>query len=700
MTVAEALAPEPESETPQTQTQTQNENQNENQTETQTEPQTQPSRLGRIRALFSADAVPRHEIDDLAADPYVATWTRGYAEVAAASFWSNARRMPDLLRLTLRTAAGQSRWRVVTLLVLQLLSGVFQALGLLATTGVLAALFTGRPTPDRISAALPSLILIAAFTAATTLASSISSLMQSQLSPAMDAAALARIQELCTGVELVAFDQAGWFDTENAAERGAVSPHFMLQATVRILAGLATVGSAILVVGFVNPLLLPLILVTIVPRWWAAVRVARMDYKVFVRQAEGRRRVNQIAYIGQSIQQAAEVRALSMSEYLAGRYRRISRRILAENIALQRAETMSQILGDTIAGIAVAGVYIVLGLLLWKSEIPLAAGGTAVIAIGRAQSSLMQMITSVNSLFAEGLYFDGYLRFCEKAESLVPSPGTVPVPDDFEAITVEDVSFTYEGAERPALRDASLTITRGQVVALVGENGAAKTTLAKLLGRGYLPDTGTIRWDGADTALMEPNELRARIAYIGQDGARFPFTARENIRVGDWTRTDDPAIEGAAAAAGAHEFITGLPNGYATLMDRSLSWGTNVSGGQHQRINLARGFYRQGTLVIADEPTSNLDAAAEIDFYNRLRSYGGTIVMVTHRLNAVQACADHIYVLEHGRISAHGTHEELMADPAGGWYRDSYLLQQNSFTTRADSAAAGGPGRVSAPMGE
>jgi len=649
--------------------------------------QAHPSLWGRIRALFSADAVPHHEFDDLAADPYVATWTRGYAEVAAASFWSNARRMPDLLRLTLRTAAGQSRWRVVTLLVLQLLSGVFQALGLLATTGVLAALFTGRPTPDRIAAALPSLILIASFTAATALASSVSSLMQSQLSPAMDAAALARIQELCTGVELVAFDQAGWFDEENAAERGAVSPHYMLQATVRILAGLATVGSAILVVAFVNPVLLPLILITIVPRWWAAVRVARMDYKVFVRQSEGRRRVNQIAYIGQSIQQAAEVRALSMSPYLAGRYRRISRRILAENIALQRAETMSEILGDGIAGIAVAGVYTVLGLLLWQGKIPLAAGGTAVIAIGRAQASLMQMIVSVNSLFAEGLYFDGYLKFCKKAEALLPAPGTVSVPDDFATITVEDVTFTYEGAEKPALCSASLTIARGQVVALVGENGAAKTTLAKLLGRGYLPDAGTIRWDGLDTAHMDPNELRRRIAYIGQDGARFPFTARENIRVGDWSTDDEAAIQAAAEASGAHDFITALPNGYATLMDRSLSWGTNISGGQHQRINLARGFYRHGVLVIADEPTSNLDAAAEIDFYNRLRSYGGTIVMVTHRLNAVQACADHIYVLEHGRISAHGTHEELMADPDGGWYRDCYLLQQNSFTTRADPSS-------------
>ena len=420
-------------------------------------PRHRPRGFRRIRDLFSPDAVPRHEVDDLASDPYVATWTRGYAEVAAASFWSNARRMPALVRLTLRTAAEQSRWRVVTLVVLQALSGVFQALGLLATTGVLAALFTGRPTPDRIEAALPSLILITAFTAATALASSISSLMQSQLSPAMDAAALTRIQELCTGVELAAFDQAGWFDAENQAERGAVSPHFLLQATVRILAGLATVGSAILVVAFVNPLLLPLILATIVPRWWAAVRVARMDYKVFVRQSEGRRRVNQIAYIGQSIQQAAEVRALSLSPYLAGRYRRISRRIVAENIALQRAETMSQMLGDTIAGIAVAAVYAALGLLLWKGLIPLAAGGTAVIAIGRAQASLMQMISSVNSLFAEGLYFDGYLQFCKRAEALLPAPGTIPVPQEFATITVEEVTFSYEGADKPALREATLT---------------------------------------------------------------------------------------------------------------------------------------------------------------------------------------------------------------------------------------------------
>ncbi|MEY9861438.1 ATP-binding cassette subfamily B protein [Catenulispora sp. GAS73] len=646
-----------------------------------------PSRLARTKALFSVDAVQRYDVDDLAADPYVATWTRGYVEAASSTFWKIAGRMPTLLRLTLRLAAEQSRWRVVTLLSVQALSGVFQALGLLATTGVLAALFTGRPTADRIGSALPSLILIAVFTAATALATGISSLMQSQLSPAMDSQALTRIQELCTGVELAAFDEVGWFDAENQAERGAVSPHYLLQAVVRILGGLATVGSAVFVVTLVHPILLPLVIVTIVPRWWAAVRVAKMDYKVFIRQSEGRRRVNQIANIGQSISQAAEVRALALSGYLVGRYRRISRHIVAENRALQRAETLSEMLGDTIAGIAVAAVYVVLGLLLWRNIIPLAAGGTAVIAIGRAQSSLLQLVTSANALFAEGMYFDGYLTFCRHAEQALPKPGSAEVPENFETITVQDVSFAYTGSDKPALTGASLTIRRGQVVALVGENGAAKTTLAKLLGRGYLPDTGTICWDGIDTAEMDPDQLRRRIAYIGQDGNRYPFTASENIRVGDWQREEeDGAIQAAAEASGAHDFITNLPNGYNTLMDRSLSWGTNISGGQHQRINLARGFYRQGQLVIADEPTSNLDAAAEIAFYNKLRSYGGTIVMVTHRLNAVQACADHIYVLEHGRISAHGTHAELMADAAGGWYRGSYLLQQNSFTIRADSA--------------
>jgi len=345
-----------------------------------------------------------------------------------------------------------------------------------------------------------------------------------------------------------------------------------------------------------------------------------------------------------------------------------------------------------VAGLAVTVVYVVLGLLLWRQVIPLAAGGTAVIAIGRAQNSLLQLVTSVNSLYAEGLFLDGYLKFCEHAETRLPQPATAEVPDGFDTITLQDVTFAYTGAQTPALAGASMTIRRGEVVALVGENGAAKTTLGKLIGRLYLPDSGQILWDGQDIAAMDPDALRSRIAYIGQDGARYPFTAAECIRVGDWRRPEaDGAVAAAARASGAHEFITALPSGYQTLMDRSLSWGTNVSGGQHQRINLARGFYRQAELVIADEPTSNLDAAAEIDFYRRLRSYGGTVVMVTHRLNAVQACADRIYVLEHGRISAAGTHEELMADPAGGWYRNSYLLQQNSFTTRADSESTPAP---------
>ena len=639
-------------------------------------------KLIRLRALFNPDDVPATVVEDLAVDANRA-WSHGYAEVAVTGFWAIARRLPRLLRLTLRMAADTSRPRTVWMLTLQAVSGICQAVSLFATTNVLGALFASRPTPDRVTAALPSLVVIGCFTALQSGASSVGSLLVAQLSPRMDAVALLRLQQLVTEVELAAFDSAGWMDAETRAERGAVSPRYLLQATVRVMRGAVAIAAATAVLALIHPLLVPLLLLTIAPKVWAEIRSARLDFAVFVRQAEGRRRQNQISNLGQNIGYAPEVRALGLAAYLTGRYKRLADLLAAENSALHRAEALSNMLGDTLSGIAMAGAYAVLLMLLFGGWIPLAAGGTAFFAIGRTQSALMTLVTFTNDLYAEGLYFDAFEEFRARAEKHLPSPATAPAPRGFAEIRVEDVSFTYTGATRPAVSRASLTIKAGQVVALVGENGAAKTTMAKLLGRQYLPDSGRILWDGADTAAMDPEMLRSQIAYIAQDGMRAAFSALENIRIGAWRTAvgldGEAAVVSAAQASGAHDFISALPLGYATLMDRSLTAGTNVSGGQWQRVALARGLLKDAALVLADEPTAHLDAAAEIEFYQRLRSYGGTVVLVTHRMNAVRSCADYIFVIEDGTVTAHGTHGELL-DHGDNWYAAAFRLQQNSFT--------------------
>ncbi|NUR58692.1 MAG: ABC transporter ATP-binding protein [Catenulispora sp.] len=649
-------------------------------------------RIARIRALFNPEAVPVTEIADLASDDLNRAWISGYEQLSVTGFWSIARRLPALLAAALRLAAGASRPRVVWLLVLQVIAGICQAVSLFATTGALGALIASGPTPDKISAALPSLVLIGALLAIQAGAVGVGQLLVGQLAPVMDAQALGRLQQLCTTVEAVAFDSAGWMDAEVRAERGAVSPRYLLQATVRVMRNAAGIIAAGIVLATIDPVLLPLLALTIAPKLWAQVRSARQGYAVWVRQVEGKRRQNQIAQLGQSVSYAPEVRALGLSEYLGVRYRKLAVLFAREAAALARATSLSAMAGDAASAIAMLGAYAALVELLYAGWLPLALGGTAFFAIGRTQSALLSLVSYGNDLYAEGLYLDGFEEFCTNAQQYLPKPATVPTPTGFTEITVEDVCFTYTGATRPAVEHATLTIKAGRVVALVGENGAAKTTLTKLLGRLYLPDSGRICWDGIDTAHMDPDELRSHIALVAQDGMRAPFTAAENIRIGAWSTTPQDetgraAITTAAHKAGAHTFIKALPHGYDTLMDRSLTSGSNVSGGQWQRLGIARGLLKTtAALILADEPTAHLDAEAELAFAAHLKTLPAAVVLVTHRMNIVAACADHIYVLEDGTVTTHGTHTQLLAHP-DNWYARAFRLQQDSFNALASESA-------------
>ncbi|NUR32354.1 MAG: ABC transporter ATP-binding protein [Catenulispora sp.] len=630
----------------------------------------------RLRQAFDVDAVPVTVVEDLAPDPD--GWSAGYVSTAGTGYRAVARRLPLLIATSIRLAAQASRARTVGLLLVQAISSVAGAFGLYATTDVLAPLFGAGATPDRIRAAVPSMLVVLALTMSRSLCDAAARALAQQLGPMMDARAMIRLQELCTRAELVAFDKADWVDASQRADRGSISARSMLTNTQRVLQSLATLAGVAGVLAVLHPVLVPLLLLSVVPRWWAAVRVARLDYKVFVRWVEGRRRQALLTSLAVTTDSAAAVRALSLSGYLVQRYRRITDAYLVERLRLVRAETLSMVLGNAVAGFFTGLVYVVLALLLWRQAIPLAVGGTAYLAVSRVQQALLSLAMDINDLYAEGLYLDDYRSFCEDAAGHLPEAGTETVPEDFEEIVAEDVVFSYQGATTPAAAGISLRVRRGQVVAFVGENGAAKTTMAKLLARLYLPDSGRILWDGRDSALMDVDTLRSRIAFIDQDHTRFPFTAGENIRIGEWTAPAEASrIEQAARHADAHRFISGLPRGYDTLLERGLSGGLSVSGGQWQRLALARGFFRRAGLVIADEPTSSLDAAAEAAFYRRLREYGGTVVMITHRLGNVAECADYIYVFAEGRVAEEGTHAELMA--ADGWYAQGYRLQRRSF---------------------
>jgi ATP-binding cassette subfamily B protein len=210
----------------------------------------------------------------------------------------------------------------------------------------------------------------------------------------------------------------------------------------------------------------------------------------------------------------------------------------------------------------------------------------------------------------------------------------------------------------------------------VGENGSGKTTLAKILALLYEPSAGVVAWDGVPLNEVDPDEIRQRIAVIMQDYTRWPLSARDNLTMG--RPTDEESLAQAASAAGADKVIEGLSKGYDTYLDRRFKDGMELSGGQWQRIAIARGFYRDAPLLICDEPTASLDARSEHALFQTVLNHaaGRTILLITHRLANVRR-ADRIYVLDRGRVVESGPHDQLLA--AGGLYSDLYTLQASAY---------------------
>jgi ATP-binding cassette, subfamily B, bacterial len=299
----------------------------------------------------------------------------------------------------------------------------------------------------------------------------------------------------------------------------------------------------------------------------------------------------------------------------------------------------------------------------------------AAIAMWQLADTLHSISWSMGTLRESALFLDDYHRF-------VSAPRVAPSPSDGErrrgpvrSISIEDVSFTYAGAARPALRGVSLVLRRGTVVALVGENGAGKTTLVKLLCGLYAPQGGRIRWDGGTGLAPEPRP-GDQVAVIFQDFTRYSLTVRENIAVARPALTQESErIRRAAELSGADGFISGLPKGYDTVLGREFEGGLDLSLGQWQRIALARVLFRDASVLVLDEPTASLDPDAEETVFRTIRGYGADhiVLLISHRFTTV-SMADYVYVMSAGAICEHGPHDDLLR--RGGRYAQMYERQR------------------------
>ncbi|MEV0679157.1 ABC transporter ATP-binding protein [Actinosynnema sp. NPDC050436] len=579
-----------------------------------------------------------------------------------------------VLALVRRAAPGPA----LAVVVMQLVAGASAAFGLFATTGVLTELLAGGPTADRVVAALPQLLVVgAAFGLRGAMDVGVA-LAHARITPAVRRLAEERLYAASLGADLASFDDARFYDRmHRARDRGLFFLERAADNLVELIGSLLGIAAAASSLAALHPVLLPVLLLAVVPDGWAVQRAARLAYASVGRTVALDRRVQMVSDLATERDPAAEVRAYRAEPFVLHEYRVAADPLRDEEVRLATAQARVRGIGRALAGIGLAVTYAVLGLLVSRGWVPLAVAGTAVIAVRVATTALNRLVLAANQLVEQGLYVADYQDFLAAAQT---PPGGSADPVDPGRVVLDRVTFGYPGSDRAAVRDVTLTIEPGETVALVGENGSGKTTLAKLIAGLYPPTAGRVRWGDRDLADVDRGQAADRVMMVLQDPIRWPHTARVNVRVGRHERPDPSgaAVRRAAGQAGADEVVAGLPDAWETLLSKQFRGGVELSGGQWQRLAVARGLYRDAPLLIWDEPTAPLDAKAEFAVYESLRALAAdrTVVLITHRLASVRH-ADRILLLHDGRLVEQGTHAELLA--AGGRYAELYELQSRMY---------------------
>ena len=489
-----------------------------------------------------------------------------------------------------------------------------------------------------------------------------------------------RVMEHAAGLDLLAYEDPTFYDRLERARVQATDRLYMIQAIGRLIQQVITTITLSISIMVFSPWLLLLLVVGVIPAFVGETHFAFLGYAKNFRQTPIRRQLDYLRILGGSKEAAKELKLFGLRDFLTGRFKGLSTQVYEEDIALARRKMGW---GAVLSAIGTAGYYTAYVFAVWRTVTGVFSFGTLSLlanAIREASSNLQQTFSTLSTIADQALFLTDLIAFFEMRPTIESKPNALPAPRPIRrGFEFQNVSFRYPGSSRLVLNKLNFHLHPGERVALIGENGEGKTTIVKLLTRLYDPAEGRVLLDGVDLREYSLEDLYREIGVIFQDFMRYEMTARENIAVGRIEQIDNvQLLEQSAQKSLADGVVRKLPSGYEQMLGRRFEGGVDLSGGEWQKVALARAYLRDSQVLILDEPTSALDARSEYEVFQRFAELtaGKMALFISHRFSTVRM-ADRIVVLENGRIAEEGDHDALTQ--LGGRYAEMFELQAASY---------------------
>jgi len=489
-----------------------------------------------------------------------------------------------------------------------------------------------------------------------------------------------QVMEHAAGLDLLAYEDPAFYDRLERARVQATDRLYMIQAIGRLIQQAITTITLSISIMLYSPWLLLMLIVGVIPAFVGETHFAFLGYAKNFRQTPVRRQLDYLRILGGSKEAAKELKLFGLKDFLTARFKVLSTQVYDEDVALARRKVT---MGSVLSAIGTAGYYTAYVFAVWKTVTGEFTLGTLTFlanAIRDASSNLQQTFSTLSTIADQALFLTDLIAFFEMRPTIESKPNALPAPRPIQrGFEFRNVSFRYPGSSRLVLNGLNFHLRPGERVALIGENGEGKTTIVKLLTRLYDPAEGQVLLDGVDLREYSLEDLYREIGVIFQDFMRYEMTARENIAVGRIEQIDNLALlQQSAQKSMADEVVAKLSSGYEQMLGRRFEGGVDLSGGEWQKVALARAYLRDAQVLILDEPTSALDARSEYEVFQRFAELtaGKMALFISHRFSTVRM-ADRIVVLEHGKIAEEGDHDALTQ--LGGRYAEMFELQAASY---------------------